>query len=195
MEFFASTIDLRDGESYRDAMSDRPAERKVAGSLPHDVGCPGNAPFAKLNSYVLHDTSHWKDLNVKFVLQVYRDYVVSKDAAFLTRMWPYCRRAMEQPISQDTDDDGVIDNDGSADQTYDAWPVKGASAYCGGLYLAGLQVMVSMAETQHDAAAGQYYSTLLGRGKSSYVDKLWNGKYLNFDSDKSEATHTNIHAD
>ena len=33
---------------------------------------------------------------------------------------------MEQSLRWDTDDDGVIDNSGSADQTYDAWAVKGA---------------------------------------------------------------------
>lgn len=31
-------------------------------------------PFILTNSYPVHDVSEWKDLNIKFVLQVYRDY-------------------------------------------------------------------------------------------------------------------------
>ncbi len=27
-----------------------------------------------INSYPVHDVSEWRDLNIKFVLQVYRDY-------------------------------------------------------------------------------------------------------------------------
>ena len=36
--------------------------------------------------------------------------------------------------SQDHDNDGLIDSEGAPDQTYDAWAVTGASAYCGGLH-------------------------------------------------------------
>ena len=38
-------------------------------------------PWLKLNAYTIHPTVEWKDLNVKFVLQVYRDYV------YLLRGW------------------------------------------------------------------------------------------------------------
>ena len=33
---------------------------------------------------------------------------------------------METALTWDTDGDGVIDNSGFADQTYDAWTMKGA---------------------------------------------------------------------
>ena len=33
---------------------------------------------------------------------------------------------MEHSLRWDTDDDGIIDNAGFADQTYDAWAVTGA---------------------------------------------------------------------
>lgn len=33
------------------------------------------------NSYPVHDVSEWKDLNIKFVLQVYRDYNSLKSLA------------------------------------------------------------------------------------------------------------------
>lgn len=42
--------------------------RKVFGSVPHDLG--QHDPWYEVNAYNIHDTSHWKDLNPKFVLQV-----------------------------------------------------------------------------------------------------------------------------
>lgn len=42
--------------------------RKVFGAVPHDLGT--HDPWIELNAYNIHDTSRWKDLNPKFVLQV-----------------------------------------------------------------------------------------------------------------------------
>lgn len=38
-------------------------------------------PFTLINSYPIHDVSEWRDLNTKFVLQVYRDYYVLNQLA------------------------------------------------------------------------------------------------------------------
>jgi non-lysosomal glucosylceramidase len=40
----------------------------VFGSVPHDLG--QHDPWVEVNAYNIHDTSQWKDLNTKFVLQV-----------------------------------------------------------------------------------------------------------------------------
>lgn len=53
----------------------------------------GEVPWEKVNAYHLHDTARWKDLNTKFVLQVYRDYVESGDEAFIRKMYPVVRTA------------------------------------------------------------------------------------------------------
>lgn len=39
----------------------------------------------------MHDTADWKDLNLKFVLQVYRDYYLTCDTLYLRDMWPVCQ--------------------------------------------------------------------------------------------------------
>lgn len=44
--------------------------------MPHDLGDPDEEPFTLINSYPIHDVAEWRDLNVKFVLQVYRDYEI-----------------------------------------------------------------------------------------------------------------------
>ncbi|XP_062545738.1 non-lysosomal glucosylceramidase [Armigeres subalbatus] len=48
--------------------------RKIKNSVPHDLGDPGEDPFNLINAYPIHDVSEWRDLNTKFILQVYRDY-------------------------------------------------------------------------------------------------------------------------
>jgi len=48
--------------------------RKVKDTIPHDLGDPAEDPWTLINAYPIHDVSEWKDLNTKFILQVYRDY-------------------------------------------------------------------------------------------------------------------------
>ena len=55
--------------------------RKVRGAVPHDVGSPTEAPWVKCNVYNFQDVSRWKDLGSKFILQVYRDYVLYGDVS------------------------------------------------------------------------------------------------------------------
>jgi len=56
-------------------------ERKTKGAVPHDMGVPNEDPFFQVNQFSWQDTNGWKDLNSKFVLMIYRDYVLtgSKD--------------------------------------------------------------------------------------------------------------------
>lgn len=121
---------------------------------------PDDEPWQRINAYLIHDTARWKDLNLKFVLQVYRDYYLTGDASYLRDMWPVCQvrvgtgragtagagsgdtdperllatpscppplqAVMDSELKFDTDGDGLIENSGFADQTYDAWVVTGA---------------------------------------------------------------------
>ena len=45
-------------------------------------------PWSRMNAYVIHPTQEWKDLNTKFVLQVYRDYVQLDSKEYLYDMYP-----------------------------------------------------------------------------------------------------------
>ncbi|XP_055634667.1 non-lysosomal glucosylceramidase [Toxorhynchites rutilus septentrionalis] len=57
--------------------------RKVGHSVPHDLGDPDEEPFELINAYPIHDVSEWRDLNTKFILQVYRDYYTLSHYAHL----------------------------------------------------------------------------------------------------------------
>ncbi|XP_065764445.1 non-lysosomal glucosylceramidase isoform X2 [Muntiacus reevesi] len=162
-------------------MSGITAPVKRRNVIPHDVGDPDDEPWLRVNAYEIHDTGDWKDLNLKFVLQVYRDYHLTGDQCFLRDMWPVCLAVMESEMKFDKDHDGLIENGGYADQTYDGWVTTGPSAYCGGLWLAAVAVMVQMAALCGAQEARNKFSSILSRGQEAYDRLLWNGRYYNYD--------------
>ena len=71
---------------------------------------------------------------------------------------------------------------------------RSSSAYCGGLHVAALRVSLEMARLMGDTAAIAEYDNWLTLAKKSYSDKLWNGKYYNYDSSNSRH-HDSIMSD
>lgn len=166
--------------------------RKVKGAVPHDLGT--HDPWHEMNAYNIHDTSKWKDLNPKFVLQVYRDFAATGDVSFAVDVWPAVCAAMEYMEQFDKDGDGLIENDGFPDQTYDAWTVHGISAYCGCLWLAALEAAAAMALRLGDKPFADKFKNMFSRAKSAFEEKLWNGSYFNYDSGSSSNSRS-IQAD
>lgn len=165
--------------------------RKVLGAVPHDIGL--NDPWYEVNAYNFFNTDRWKDLNSKFVLQVYRDFVATGDKCFGKSVWPSVYIAIAYMDQFDKDGDGMIENEGFPDQTYDAWTVSGVSTYSGGLWVAALQAASAMAREVGDAAAADYLWVKFQKAKSVY-DKLWNGSYFNYDN-SGRRSSSSIHAD
>lgn len=163
--------------------------RKIKNTTPHDLGDPEEAPFDLINIYNIHDVSNWKDLNLKFVLQVYRDFVITSDISYLNDMFPQALLVMKHALTWGTEEDGMIKNSGFPDQTYDAWTMSGVSAYCGSLWLASLAVFIKMAKLVNQISVANDFSAVFEKAKVTFEKKLWNGHYFNFDS--SEASHSN----
>ncbi|XP_074588013.1 uncharacterized protein LOC141843888 [Curcuma longa] len=166
--------------------------RKVRGAVPHDLGT--HDPWNEMNAYNIHDTSKWKDLNSKFVLQVYRDFAATGDMSFGRDVWPAVCAAIDYMEQFDRDGDGLIENDGFPDQTYDAWTVHGISAYCGCLWLAALEAGAAMAQRLGDHAFAEKCKIKFLKAKPVFEAKLWNGSYFNYDSGSSSNSRS-IQAD
>ncbi|KAG6521629.1 hypothetical protein ZIOFF_018754 [Zingiber officinale] len=166
--------------------------RKVRGAVPHDLGT--HDPWSEMNAYNIHDTSKWKDLNSKFVLQVYRDFAATGDMSFGKDVWPAVCAAIDYMDQFDRDGDGLIENDGFPDQTYDAWTVHGISAYCGCLWLAALEAGAAMAQRLGDRAFAEKCKIKFLKAKPVFEAKLWNGSYFNYDSGSSSNSRS-IQAD
>jgi non-lysosomal glucosylceramidase len=190
MRTFAETVLRSEPEkliwNWKTERDHKPAfrTRKSKGAVPHDLGAPEEDPFFKVNQFSWQNTDDWKDLNTKFVLMVYRDYVFSgrKDTKFLRDTWPSVQLALDYLRKYDRNGDGIPENDGFPDQTYDVWVVRGESAYCGGLWLAALRAAEEIAKTLHDPAAQAKYHDLYVQSQASYVKKLWNGEYFSYDT-------------
>ncbi|XP_044735654.1 non-lysosomal glucosylceramidase isoform X2 [Chrysoperla carnea] len=171
-------------QKYRALYDGHLVERKAKNSVPHDSGDPDECPFTLINGYPVHDVSEWRDLNSKFVLTVFRDYNIKVgDKDYLKYMYDACRTVMERSIVWDTDGDGLIENNGTPDQTYDLWIMKGASSYCGGLWLGALFAMTQMSKILENTTDFDRYSNLFKRALISFDKKLWNGTYYLFDTD------------
>src|SRR5271167_2339684 len=159
-------------------------KRKKIGAVPHDLGVPEGDPFVAVNEPGWQDTNDWKDLNSKFVLMVYRDYVLTgrTDTAFLRRTWPAVKAAIEY-LRQFDHGGGVPENSGYPDQTYDSWIVKGVSAYSGGLWLAALRAGEESARVLGDDTAQSEYHALFAKAQKTYISQLWNGRYFRYDTE------------
>jgi non-lysosomal glucosylceramidase len=172
------------------------ARRKVANATPHDLGAPNEHPWEKTNYTSYQDCNLWKDLASDFVLQVYRDFLLTgaTDIAFLQECWSSVVLALHYLKSFDLDGDGLPENSGAPDQTFDDWRLQGISAYCGGLWLAALEAAIAIGQVllQHPTEeinessvqeAIATFQTWLDRSRPIYQTKLWNGQYYRLDSD------------
>uniref|UniRef100_A0A4X2L2T2 Non-lysosomal glucosylceramidase n=1 Tax=Vombatus ursinus TaxID=29139 RepID=A0A4X2L2T2_VOMUR len=142
-------------------MSGVVAPVKKKNVIPHDVGDPDDEPWLRINAYLIHDTADWKDLNLKFVLQIYRDFYLTGNESFLRDMWPVCQAVMESEM-----------------KIIPMW----VGAYCGGLWLAAVAVMVQMAAMCGTQDVQEKFLSILSRGREAYERLLWNGRYYNYDS-------------
>ena len=185
------------------------AVRKVPGATPHDLGAPNEHVWEKTNYTSYQDCNLWKDLGSDFVLQVYRDFVLTgaDDVEFLAECWDAIVQTLDYLKGFDQDGDGIPENSGAPDQTFDDWRLRGVSAYCGGLWLAALEAAIAIGkilidnpvERQYNPLQASFvnaslhvasleeniktYETWLEKSLPVYQSKLWNGKYYRLDSE------------
>ncbi|MBD2482835.1 GH116 family glycosyl hydrolase [Planktothrix sp. FACHB-1365] len=168
------------------------AIRKAVGATPHDLGAPNEHPWEKTNYTSYQDCNLWKDLPCDFVLQVYRDFLLTggTDYEFLKDCWPAMVETLDYLKTFDLDQDSIPENSGAPDQTFDDWRLQGISAYCGGLWLAALEAMIAMGKaleketvTPSPKSVLPTYQAWLETAKPLYHKTLWNGQYYRLDSE------------
>ncbi|CDW55559.1 Non-lysosomal glucosylceramidase, partial [Trichuris trichiura] len=180
---------LTDKEEVKFLFDGSVGHRKEEFCIPHDIGCPGWEPWLKVNAYIIHDTSKWRDMNLKFVLTCYRDYIaLDNDLGFLEHVWPTIEEIIQFALKKwDNDRDMLIENNGTCDQTYDAWKMQGASAYCGSLWIGALRVAEKVCEIFDYKEKACYYHELLEEAIKSFDRKLWQGYFYRFDESVSNS--------
>ncbi len=160
------------------------ATRKVKGATPHDLGAPNEHVWEKTNYTSYQDCNLWKDLGSDFVLQVYRDYLLTgaTDVEFLEECWVAVVESLDYLKLFDLDQDGIPENSGAPDQTFDDWRLQGVSAYCGGLWIAALEAAIAIAKVLDKSHEIDRFNEWLAQSRSVYQETLWNGSYYRIDS-------------
>ncbi|XP_041983726.1 non-lysosomal glucosylceramidase [Aricia agestis] len=275
---FLDSITVEEKKVRKSLYDGKVVKYKIKNSIPHDLGDPADMPFTHINAYNIHDVSQWRDLNLKFILQVMRDYrllqghsapfsndrydsmayiddvregaendlysrstgqeddmdrsgeqfdyssteqsnttkpngvndilellysatpeggdeaVCGEEVGgarvwgarrYLADMYAACAALLRRARLFDRDSDGLIENSGLPDQTYDAWVMTGPSAYCGGLWVASISVVAAMARILGFEEDEKEFSKMLEEARNSFEEKLWNGSFYRFDTKPS----------
>ncbi len=181
-EDFARHTLAHDGQKRRHRWDLTLFDLNPAGSCPHDLGGPGEDPFVTPNSYTYRDATLWKDLNCDLVLCIWREGR-AMGAEWRRSLFPAVRAAIDHLQRFDRDGDGLIENDGTPDQTFDNIPMTGPSSYCGGLWIAALLAGARMAAEAGEAALAREWSEQAARAQEAYRDRLFDGRWFRVDTD------------
>ena len=128
-----------------------------------------------LESGVYWDFRPAADGQMGRVISLYRDWQISGDDAFLRKLWPQAKKALEYAWTPwDTDKDGLLE--GEQHNTYDI-EFYGPNSMLSGFYLGALLAGSRMAEAVGDKAAAGVYRDAFEKGRKRYDELLWNGEY------------------
>ena len=127
------------------------------------------------------------------IVRVCRDWKISGDKAWLHKLWPRVKAALEfawmgvgqvgadfewqkkmAPLPWDTNRDGVME--GEQHNTYDI-EFYGPNTMTGSLYLAALKAGAEMAKAMGEEKKADEYQRLYESGRQKYDALLWNGEY------------------
>lgn len=108
------------------------------------------------------------------ILRAYREHLISKDDAFLKRLYPNIKKSIEFLISKDPDGNGLLE--GKQPHTLDAaW--FGPMGWISSLYLAALKAGEAMAQEMGDSAFETQCRELAEKGYKNILT-LFNGEYF-----------------
>jgi uncharacterized protein (DUF608 family) len=127
------------------------------------------------------------DSQAGVILRTWREHLVSVDSAFLGRVWPEARKALEWLVEFDRNDADGLDGllDGKQHNTLDAdWYGK-VHCLCS-LYLAALAAGREMALVKNDEAFAKQCATVLQKGGKK-ISTLFNGEFYEQVEDPAHA--------
>ncbi|HYA48107.1 MAG TPA: GH116 family glycosyl-hydrolase, partial [Burkholderiales bacterium] len=109
------------------------------------------------------------------IISLYRDWQISGDTAWLQKLWPKAKKAMEYAwVSWDANRDGLME--GEQHNTYDI-EFYGPNSMMGAFYLGALKAATEMAAALADWPAAKAFREMYDKGRLNYDKVLWNGEY------------------
>ncbi len=124
------------------------------------------------------------DLPSQYVLMALRGYFWTGDEDYLREVWPSVTAALEYVLrDRDANGDLLPDMEGVM-CTYDNFPMYGAAAFIGSLWLAALAYAAEAAKAVGDGAAAERYADIRRKATPVFEAKLWNGDYYRLWNDE-----------
>ena len=149
-------------------------QQHPTGNLPHRVLLPLYLPRPGEHSLRGPDLPALDGL-LGAILKTYREYRACGDRAWLGRMWPGVKRALDYIwTSHDPQHTGVIT--GEQPNTYDI-SIFGPNTFIGTLYLAALRAAENMAARLGEPDFAAQCRAAYERGRTDLDGRLWNGEY------------------
>ena len=93
------------------------------------------------------------------------------------------KAALDHLQQYDRDGDGLIENDGTPDQTFDNIPMTGPSSYCGGLWIAALLAGEKLAQEAGEAGLARDWRDQAAAAMQAFNARLFNGAWFRVDTD------------
>lgn len=127
--------------------------------------------------YASFDGGAAADGQMGSITRVYREWMFSGDNAWLSKMWPKVKLALEYAWKThwDPDKDGILD--GRQHNTYDI-SFFGPSSMTTSCYLAALKACSLMAKAMGENGKAKEYSIVYQSGVKKMEELLWNGQYF-----------------
>ncbi|HOO55834.1 MAG TPA: GH116 family glycosyl-hydrolase [bacterium] len=122
----------------------------------------------------------WTDLNPKFVLMAYRNYLWTGNELQLRKLFPKLKSVMGFTFDQDEDGDLLPDQHGRS-TTYDDWAFYGTNSYASGIYLAAMDAYIDICLLFDEIEEADKYSSILKKATENFEEKLWdedNGYFI-----------------
>ncbi len=123
------------------------------------------------------------DLAPNFIQLTMRDYLFTKDEAFLKEMWPALVKAAEYVLREkDLTGDQVPDMHGIM-CSYDNFPMHGLSAYIATQWVTAMEMMAIGAKDMGDKKRQRKYGRIAENTIELIEEHLWNGSYYRLSND------------
>jgi non-lysosomal glucosylceramidase len=148
-------------------------QQHPTGYLPHRVLLPTYLP-RPWGSKIGGPNNPALDGLLGAILKTYREYLTSGDRAWLAKVWPHLKQALDHVwTAHDPERSGIIL--GEQPNTYDI-SIYGANTFIGTLYLAALRVMETVAEVFGESELAAECRRVFSLGQVEN-ESLWNGEF------------------
>lgn len=125
---------------------------------------------------VKHDFHAASDGQLGGIMKVFRDWQISGDLAWLTKMYPLAKRSLNYCINEwDPDHKGGLFEPHHNTYDIEFW---GPDGMCTSIYLGALSAMAQMASAVGQTGDADVYADLANRCARFMEDQLFNGEYF-----------------